>query len=186
MNHRLLWLGFLGLIGWQSGCTATPGSELFTPQTDQGAIVVTTTQFDNLRMHVADHLQETTLLAGAVMNIDETAEGYLVLAEWLPYPQDQPEEGPQPLDSDDHRYFLFQLAAKPEKEFETVHGNTFLLEGTVAGTRSKAVYLFGVRENLLYVNAQCVHLWETGEDTLSSSPGDAEYPPTRHRTICVE
>ena len=81
---------------------------------------------------------------------------------------------------------LFRFAGKRDREFSTTWGNKFLLEGTVEGTKNAMVKIFGPHADLLYVKAKCVHIWETGDANVSSSPGESGYPPTRQRTVCTE
>ena len=64
-------------------------------------------------------------------------------------------------------------------------GNKFLLEGKMDGTKKAWVNVFGPKQSLLYINAKCVHVWETGVEAISSST-DSEYPGTRERTLCAD
>lgn len=126
------------------------------------------------------------MLAGAIVGIDETDEGYQVLAKGLPYPKSQPEEGPIASESDGKRHFLFRFVGKREREFYTIRGNKLLLAGTVEGTKKGLVHLLGSEKDLLFINAKCVHLWETGESNVSSGQGASEYGPARQRTLCAD
>jgi len=186
MRKGILAFSLLGLVGLQSGYTTHADSDVMFPE-DKGAKVVTTSaQFDAIAGHSEKYVGQETKLGGAVVSIDQTAEGYLVLAKWLPYPKsnvDQPPQGGQP---NDDRHFLIRFIGKRETDFYTTRGNKFLLEGKVEGTKKALVNVFGPRKNLLYVNAKCLKIWETGQDDDYSSQRDVEYPPTRQRTVCAD
>lgn len=186
MRKRIVVFGILGLVGLQMGCTPLPGSDLLSSKSNGTKTVTSSSQFDELADNPSSYLGQEKRLAGAVVSIDPTEEGYLVLAEWLPYPKKQVEEGPQVDQSDRSRHFLIRFIGKWKKEFYTTRGNLFLLEGTVEGTKKALVNVFGPRKDLLYVNARCVRVWETGQDDSRSSQLDNQYPPTRVRTLCAD
>ena len=186
MRKGILVFSLLGLVGLQSGYTTHAASDVALFPDDKGAKIVTTSsQFDEMAGNSENYLGQETKLAGAVVSIEETAEGYLVLARWLPYPK-QVDQVPQVGQTDDSRHFLIRFVGKRKKEFYTTRGNKILLEGTVAGTKKALVNVFGPEQNLLYVNTKCVKIWETGQDDDSSSQMDSEYPPTRQRTLCTD
>jgi len=185
MRKAIFAFSLLGLVGLQSGCTTHAASDVLFPD-DKGAKIVTTNlQFDEIAGNSEKYLGQETKLAGAVVSIDQTAEGYLVLARWLPYPK-QADQAPKVGQTDDSRHFLIRFVGKREKVFYTTRGNKFLLEGKVEGTKKALVSVFGPRKNLLYVNTKCLKIWETGEDDDSGSQRDVEYPPTRQRTVCAD
>jgi starvation-inducible outer membrane lipoprotein len=186
MRKGIIVLGILGLVGLQIGCTALPGSDLLSSNSNGTKTVASNSQFDEIADNPSSYLGQEKRLAGAVVSIDQTDEGYLILAEWLPYPQTQIEEGPQIGQTDRSRHFLIRFIGKREKEFYTTRGNIFLLEGTVEGTQKALVNVFGPRKDLLYVNAKCIRIWETGQDDSRSSQLDNQYPPTRNRTLCAD
>ncbi|GJL60223.1 MAG: hypothetical protein NPIRA03_30800 [Nitrospirales bacterium] len=186
MRNWIVVFGILGLVGMQIGCKPLPGSDLLSSQSNGAKTITSSSQFDKLADNPSSYLGQEKRLAGAVVSIDQTEEGYLVLAEWLPYPKKQIEEGPQVDQSDRSRHFLIRFIGKREKEFYTTRGNLFLLEGTVEGTKKALVNVFGPRKNLLYVNARCVRIWETGQDESRSSQLDSQYPPARVKTLCAD
>jgi hypothetical protein len=55
----------------------------------------------------------------------------------------------------------------------------------VEGTKKALVNVFGPRQNLLYVNTKCVHIWETGEAEIRAT-ADSEFPDVRERTLCAD
>jgi hypothetical protein len=186
MKKAIIVLGILGLVGLQIGCANLPGSDLLSSKSNGTKTVTTSQQFDEIADNSSSYLGQEKKLAGAVFSIDQTAEGYLILAEWLPYPQAGLEEGPKIDRSQRSRHFLIRFTGKREREFYTTRGNTFLLEGTVEGTEKALVSVFGPRQDLLYVKARCIRMWETGQDTDSSSQMDNPYPPRRSRTLCAD
>ncbi len=185
MRKGFLVFSLLGLVGLQIGCTTLTGSDLLSSKSNGTKTVTTSQQFDEMAGNSENYVGQDTKLAGAVVSIDQTAEGYLVLARWLPYPK-QEDQAPKVGQAEDSRHFLIRFVGKREKTFHTNHGNKFLLEGTVAGTKKALVNVFGRKQNLLYVNTTCIKIWENGHDADSSSQIDSEYPPTRKRTLCAD
>lgn len=186
MKKAIIVFSVLGLVGLQSGCTTLPGSDLLTSKGNEEKMVTTSSQFDEMAGNSSRYLGQEKMVAGAIVSIDQADEGYLVLAEWLPYPKTQLEQGPVASQTDGDRHFLIRFIGKREKEFYTTRGNIFLLEGTVEGTKKALVQVFGPRKELLYINAKCVHIWETGQDDARSSQIDNAYPSTRNRTVCAD
>jgi len=187
MRKAILVFTVLGLVGLQNGCTTPPGSDLLFPKGNGAKMVTTSSQFDEMAGNSEKYLGHETMLAGAVMSIDQTDEGYLVLVKWLPYPKTQADKGPVATGSDGNRHFLIRFVSKQKREFYTTRGNLFLLEGNVEGTKKALVNIFGNEENLLYVNAKCAHIWETGEEgKIGLNETDIEYGETRERTVCAD
>ncbi|GJL68584.1 MAG: hypothetical protein NPIRA06_12190 [Nitrospirales bacterium] len=186
MRKGIIALGIFGLVSLQIGCAALPGSDLLLSKANGTKTVTTDQQFDELADNSSSFLHQEKRLAGAVVSIDQTDEGYLILAEWLPYPKMALEEGPKIGQSDRSRHFLIRFVGKREKDFYTTRGNIFLMEGTVEGTKKALVNVFGPRKDLLYVKAKCIRIWETGQDRDSSSQLDSQYPPRRNRTLCAD
>lgn len=172
-------------MGLQNSCTTPPGSDVLFPEDKGAKIVKTSSQFDEMAGNSEKYLGQETKLAGAVVSIDQTDEGYLAIARWLPYPK-QADQIPQVGQTDDSRHFLIRFVGKREKVFCTTHGNKLLLEGKVAGTKKALVNVFGPRQNLLYVDTTCVKIWETGEADDNTSQSDSEYSPTRQTTLCAD
>jgi hypothetical protein len=185
MRKAIFVFSLLGLVGLHSGYTTHAASDVLFPEDKGAKIVTTSSQFDEMAGNSENYLGQETKLAGAVVSIDQTDEGYLVLARWLPYPK-QADQVPQVGQTDDSRHFLIRFVGKREKVFYTTRGNKFLLEGKVAGTKKALVNVFGPEKNLLYINTKCVKIWETGEDNDSTSQSDSEYAPTRKRTLCAD
>ena len=186
MNKGILVFSLLGLVGMQNGCTTPLDSDLMFPERDGAKIVTTSAQFDEMAGNSEKYLGHEVKLAGAVVSIDQTDEGYLVLAKWLPYPTTQVDKGPRAGQANEKRHFLIRFVGKRKKVFYTTRGNKFLWEGKVEGTKKALVNLFGPEGNLLYLNTRCVHVWETGELEISGDSMDSQYPETRERTLCAD
>jgi len=186
MRKAILVFIVLGLMGLQNGCATPLDSDLMFPERDGAKIVTTGAQFDEMAGNSEKYLGHEVKFAGAVVSIDQTDEGYLVLAKWLPYPTTQVDKGPRAGQADEKRHFLLRFVGKRKKKFYTTRGNKFLLEGKVEGTKKALVNVFGARQNLLYVNAKCVHVWETGEANIGNDYSDSQYPETRERTLCAD
>ena len=118
MRKVILIFTVLGLMGLQNGCAPHPGSDLLFPQGNGAKIVTTSSQFDEMAGNSEKYLGHETMLAGAVMSIDQTDEGYLVLAKWLPYPKTQIDKGPVASESDGDRHFLIRFVGKRKKELD--------------------------------------------------------------------
>jgi hypothetical protein len=157
-----------------------------TPQGNGNKTVTASSQFDDMSEHSDKYLGQETRLVDSIVNIDETDEGYLVLAKWLPYPTTLLEQGPVACESKGDRHFLIRFVGKRDREFYAIRGNKFLLEGTVEGIKQGVVNVVGPKKDLILINAKCVHLWETGESEVNSGQGDSEYPPVRQRTLCAD
>ena len=186
MRKVILVFAVLGFMGLQNGCAPHPGSDLLFPKGNGAKMVTTGAQFDEMAGNSEKYLGHETMLAGAVMSIDQTDEGYLVLAKWLPYPTTHVDTGPRAGQANEKRHFLIRFVGKSKKVFYTTRGNKFLWEGKVEGTKKALVNVFGPEGNLLYLNTRCVHVWETGELEISGDSMDSQYPETRERTLCAD
>jgi hypothetical protein len=101
MRKVILVFTVLGFMGLQNGCASHPGSDLLFPKGNGAKMVTTSAQFDEMAGNSEKYLGHETMLAGAVMSIDQTDEGYLALAKWLPYPKTQADKGPTVGQSDE-------------------------------------------------------------------------------------
>ena len=187
MKNRMWVMGVLGFFMVLNGCAAmSAGSNAPTFKFSGGNPIISGSQFDENFANAPTRMGQDVKLAGAVVRIDDTEEGYLVLAKWLPYPQKQVEEGPKVKNADDNRHFLLRFVGKREKKFHTTGGNKFLVDGQIQGTKRGLVNVFASRKDLLYINAKCVHIWETGQVSIRSGAGDSDYPEPRERTLCAD
>lgn len=180
MKQRIMKIGFAGWVALLSACAPTQDRP---PGHSVGEIGVTSvSQLDERR---TGNSGAAIRLAGRIQRIDSTADGYDVLASWLPYPTEF-RLGSAPMEAlpDQVRHFVFHFHGKPKSPFTTWKGNKFILEGRVEGTRDTVVDMFGTTKALLYVRADCVRVWETGGDTVNRDP-DAEYPDAMAHTFCA-
>jgi len=186
MKHNILVFSVVGLIALGAGCATPQDSPPLYPKDSGAQVVATVSQFDTIAENPDGHVGQEIKLAGRVDTLEETPEGYQVLAKWLPYPEKKAlDQGPRDPKVDPRRHFLIRFKGKRDRTFVTTHGNKFILEGTVAGTKGTLINMFGLRKDLLYVNATCVHVWETGIDVISQDP-DSEFPDVRNKTFCAD
>ncbi len=184
MRRTIIELVLAGSALVLSGCASMQDVPPAYPQGAAG-VVTSLSQFDERVAGVAGHLGTEIRAAGRIQRIDSTADGYDVLASWLPYPTDfRMGSAPMDVSPDQVRHFVFHFHGKPKSPFTTWKGNKFLLEGRVEGTRNTVVDVFGTNKDLLYVRADCVRVWETGGDTVNQDP-DAEYPDAMAHTFCA-
>ncbi len=186
MKRYVLLICNLGLIAFCAGCSTLEDSELLYPE-DKGALaMVDLSQFDALAKNSERYVGKEIKLAGRVEESLPSRKGYEILAKWRPYPKkDALEQGPKDPDVVTHRHFLFRFEGKREGTFFQVPGNEFILEGWVLGKKEVLINVFGTRKTILYVNAKCINVWDTGTDEISDSP-DSQYPEARSQTHCVE
>ena len=187
MRKSISAMGILWVMMLVGGCASTY-QETNVPmfKFSGGNPVTSSSQFDEILANAQKYQGQAMKLAGAVVRIDETEEGYLALAKWLPYPQKQIEEGPKVRQPDGSRHFLIRFVGKREKKFHTTGGNKFFVDGRVEGIKKGLVDVFASRKDLLYINANCVHVWETGQVGIRSGAGDSDYPEARERTLCAD
>ena len=117
MRKMILALSVVSLLGLNTGCATAPGSDPVYLD-DPGIQAVTTlSQFDEIADNTTDNSRGREMkLAGAIASIDETDDGYLVLAKWLPYRKKQALEiGPVVTQIDETRHFLIRFHGKREK-----------------------------------------------------------------------
>ena len=186
MKRYLLMLSIVGFLGFSEGCGTLQSSQpLYSDDTDAQA-VRDVALFDTMTKTPDGYVGQKIRLAGRVDLLQSTPEGYEVIAEWLPYPEKLAlEQGPGNPKVEPRRHFLINFKGKRDRTFVTTHGNTFILVGTVAGTKEVIINLFGLKKDLLYVNATCVHVWETGMSIINNAP-DSEHSDNRSKTFCAD
>lgn len=125
-------------------------------------------------------------LAGRMIGFDPSDEGTIILAEWLPYPADLDlEDGPKDYDQDTGLRFALRYPGETHDPLFKWKGNKFILEGTIQGKRNIVLDMFGKQKSLLYVMAQCIHVWESGESEEFDQPDVQFKGPHVARTFCV-
>ncbi len=87
-------------------------------------------------------------LAGRMIGFDPTDEGTVILAEWLPYPVDLDlEDGPKDHDVDTGMRFALRYPGETHDPQLIWKGNKFIMEGTIQGTRTMVLDMFGHQKN---------------------------------------
>jgi len=109
-------------------------------------------------------------------------DGVLVVAEKLPLLHDDPSQGPDEKASADG-WFMFFLKGDIE-ELGRKPGNKLVVVGKWEGTQVAEVR--GLKKDLPYLVARCVHVWKTGRENISDFPHlkDGYYPLPR-QTYCA-
>ena len=98
-------------------------------------------------------------LAGRMIGVEDTAEGSIVRAEWLPYPNNE-FEGPTDKKPMKSNQFAFFYPGQLDWEGR-LPGNKFLVVGVMEGTTSM-VSAVGLSRKVPYLHARCLHVWKTG------------------------
>ena len=190
MNKKsLAALSFAGLIGM-----ALPYTSSASPiSMDYNPAISNAQEFDNLATSVDEHNGERIKIAGQIIRAEETEEGVLVTAEFLPYPMDDlhftdtAEGQPKPSKGKGRFSILYPTKKKVKNPEFIWKGNKFILLGDVNGKRKVPITLTGRSISVPHIVANCVRVWVTGGSEVSASP-DTEftaYPPLA-RTFCVD
>ena len=134
-------------------------------------------------------------LAGRIIDTSSTTEGAMILAAWFPYlPHFDLEDGPPDTAAHHGRHFVFlfpgfsgdPFAKGPDYDpLMAWEGNKFVMEGSIQGRRAMIINIEGDEQTMLFVRAQCIHVWETGESEPSDQP-DSQWPGQIARTFCTQ
>ena len=148
--------------------------------------VESATEFKKITSGIGELKGQKIKLAGRMAGFDPADEGTIILAEWLPYPIDLDlEEGPKDPTQDSGLRFALRYPGEVHDPLFKWKGNKFILEGTIQGTRTVIMDMFGTEKMLLYVVAQCIHVWEQGETESMDQPDVQFKGPHLARTFCV-
>ncbi len=148
-----------GLLIWLTGCSPTP----FFP-TNGSQILKSENEFGVLKAEPEVYQGQAIKLAGRIVSIEPSAQGTLVLAEWLPYP-DVEYVGPE----DTGWISIGRVAVfYPDKiDAEgSLHGNKFLAIGKMVG-------ITDTLKKLPHITARCLYVWQTGSADIGEP--DDEY-----------
>ena len=165
------------LLMFLLGCTRTSpfpmnGSQAIKSESDFGVLTAQPDVFQGRAIK----------LAGRIVGVEATAEGTIVTAEWLPYP-DAEYLGPSgALTGTPGRFVLF-YPGKLDPDGMT-HGNKFL----VVGEKEESERMTAFRESsqsLPYIAARCLHVWKTGDSEIDSQEY-SEYSYPVEETYCSE
>ena len=133
-------------------------------------------------------------LAGRIIDTSSTSEGAMILAAWFPYlPHFDLEDGPPDTAAHHGRHFVFLFPGLTGDPFAkgpdydpliAWEGNKFVMEGSIQGHRTMIINSEGDEQTMLFVRAQCIHVWETGKSEPSDQP-DSQWPGQIARTFCA-
>ena len=123
-------------------------------------------------------------LAGRMIGVEETAEGSIVRAEWLPYPNNE-FEGPTERGGVSPGQFAFLYPGQLDWEGR-LPGNKFLVVGVMEGTKTM-VSTVGLSRNVPYLKARCLHVWKTGGSEIESHQPNVDLGyPVMKETYCSD
>lgn len=181
-----------GLFGGLSACVA-PGTQF--PQTENPEIE-TAEQFDTMAASINNLKDKRIKIAGEKIRFDETDDGLLVTAKWLPYPSDDlhfsesPASRQQAEKEAGSRRFTFIFPVAKDKSVDplvTWRGNKFILLADISGVKSVPTSLTGKLSSVPHLVGHCIRVWKTGGSKVSHSP-DTEFTafPPMARTYCAD
>ena len=155
--------------------------------------ITTADDFDTLANHLTELKDKRVKIAGQKIRVEETDEGLFVVAEFLPYPNDDLHFTdsaigiPKPTKGKGRFTFLYPGKKNVTDPILTWQGNRFILLGDIKGHKKVPITLSGRSINVPYFEAHCVRVWKTGGDEVSSDPDDlyAAFPPLA-RTYCFD
>ena len=153
-----------------SGCASAPIFESNGSQT-----LKSESEFGRLTAQPDVYQGRAVKLAGRIVGVESTAEGTIVSAEWLPYPQVE-YEGPRDMERVRGEKFTVFYPGKLDTEGR-LHGNKFLVVGKVGDPKVKN------SRRAPYVMAKCLHVWKTGDDAMETQI-DIEYSVAMEETYC--
>lgn len=167
MKIKMLLIGSV-LILWLTGCASTP----FFPT--NGQVLESETEFGVLKAEPDVYKGGTVKLAARIVSVEPSAQGTLVLAEWLPYPLIE-YEGPEDLGWVSKGLVAVFYPDKLDAE-GSLYGNKFLAIGKMLGVTDS-------QSKLPYMTARCLHVWKTGAADIGDH--DDEYDISEER-YCIE
>lgn len=151
-------------------------------------------EFTALAAHQERFKGQSVRIAGRIAGVEPQQGGLLIIAEWLLFPKnpnlrpETPHPGDQRGVDNKKPRFLVLYAGTIESDF-TWQGNEFLAIGEPKGTQ-ELVNIVGTVDVVPYIEARCVHVWQTGSADLSqytlSDPLTFRYPPPLERTYCLK
>lgn len=121
-------------------------------------------------------------LAGRMIGVEDTAEGSIVRAEWLPYPNNE-FEGPTEREVKNPGHFAFFYPGQLDWEGK-LPGNKFLVVGVMEGTKPMFTTV-GLSRNVPYLQARCLHVWKTGGSEIDYHQPNVDLGyPVMKETYC--
>ena len=193
MKNFKPFLSSLIIFSLPLGCISSSTTEPVFPE-DQTPAIISANDFDRIWDNLDGYKNKTVKIAGRIVDTSSTPEGAVILATWIPYvPHFDLEDGPPDTAPELSRNFAFlfpgiagdPFAKGPDYDpLVAWEGNKFVLEGTVKGSRKMLLSVVGEEKTMLFIKAQCIHVWETGESEATSQP-DSQWAGQIARTFCV-
>ncbi len=157
---------FVALLLVFAGCASTSifptnDSQALKSESEYGVLIAQPDVFQG----------RTLKLAGRMVGVETTAEGTLITAEWLPYP-DAEYVGPTGTAAGSIGRFILFYPGKLDAE-GIFYGNKFLVIGKKEENQSMTSFRSTSR-SLPYMMARCLHVWKTGDSEIETRP-DTEY-----------
>ncbi len=126
-------------------------------------------------------------LAGRIVRTEEKPWGFLLLADWLPYPQDTFVGPIRPSPTTEARFFLRYVG--PIDEDGRYRGNEFMAFGALLEPHEYFTAQ-GILRKVPFVKAECLHVWKTAgtplEEFANMDALDDRYPPPLEETYCLK
>ena len=173
--RKIMILSTVSLLVFLTGCAATSpfptnGSQALKSESEFGVLTAQPDVYQGRAIK----------LAGRIVGVEPNAQGTIVTAEWLPYP-DAEYLGPYHTTTGSAGRFVVFYPGKLDPE-GMAYGNKFLVLGK-RGNDLKSAFK-SAPGSLPYIDARCLHVWNTGNDDIDMEP-DSEYAvyPTE-RTYC--
>ena len=167
MPHVMI-LSAVAILIFFTGCSSkssfpTKGSQALKSESEFGVLTAKPDVFQGRAIK----------LAGRMVGVETTAEGTIVTAEWMPYP-DTEYEGPEGMGMESSKRFVLFYPGKLDPEGR-LHGNKFLVVGKKEGAS----------QSLPLIKARCLHVWKTGDNEIEMQP-DVENTgyPVMEETYC--
>ena len=149
--------------------------------------------FVSLVDHPSGYQGRFLRMAGRMVGIEKQEQGSMIIGEFMLYPKN-PNLRPETPNTDraytrgkKRRRFLVVFSESIDPQF-LWNGNEFLVFGQYTGTQD-FVNIVGSSQPAPYIQAQCLHVWNTGsadlqEFTDQPGPGFPYFPPME-RTFCL-
>ena len=178
MRNKMM-VAAAGLFIFITGCSSKPllpanGSQALKSDSEFGVLTAQPDVYQGRAIK----------LAGRMIGVEATAEGTIVRAQWLPYPNND-YEGPSEGNTVRRGEYAFFYPGKLDMD-GSLHGNKFLVVGKMEGTKSMMTSV-GSR-NLPYLKASCLHVWKTGDAQIEYHQPDVENTgyPVMEETYCSD
>lgn len=149
--------------------------------------IKTQAELARLVTHPKLYMKQPFKLAGRIIRAESIKQDVVILAQWLPFPDDT-FSGPELEEDSGEPRFVIRYSGTIDPD-GIVQGNEFLVLGKGLGTQ-EIVTLEGMTRVVPVLRAQCLHIWKTAGTLLYefiwSDPRDDRYPPPLEDTYCVQ